>query len=111
SLPLWILSLALLGAACQAPPPSTGDEELSDTPAPSGAEPTEAVQYVPAYPTDVSTEELDADDAAQQQTHSHGADEHTHGDAEHDRDDPNHGGHVHGDSGHDDHDHGDGNGR
>lgn len=98
--------LALLGLACGQP--------ASDAPAPSTEEPPAAaadgaeapagdeVTFEPAYPTDVSTEGLDDDDTAQQQSHSHGSDTHSHDDGEHSHDD---GDHSHGE---DEHSHGDG---
>lgn len=81
-----ILSLlALTFLACQQPA-----SEETTTPAPepaaaasdsSPAVETEAgVEYEPAYPTDVSAEELSEDDVAQQETtHAHdGGEEHAH---------------------------------
>lgn len=105
-LPLACILLALLSLAC-GPPASAPDTEDSEPPAAAathdGSEsntPAE-VTFEPAYPTDVSTEELDADDTAQQQTHSHGDGEHSHGEGEHSHDDE----HSHGE---DEHSHGDG---
>ena len=113
---LPILWLAVLGTGCQSPPdesppPSSGAApaaskaaERSGSGEPGSAEMSaeDAVSYEPAYPADVSTEALDADDVAQQQTHSHGGAEHSH--------DEEHGGEQHGDGDHSqaDHSHGTG---
>jgi hypothetical protein len=52
------------------------------------------VTYEPAYPADVSEEDLSAADAGQQTvTHSHGGEEHSHGEDDHTHDE----GHAHDD--------------
>jgi len=96
------LSLLVLTAlACQQPASdetATPAPEPAATSAPNAATETEpAVEYEPAYPTDVSNEELSESDIAQQETPSHGeGDEHSHGE----------GGHEHGaEEAHDDHQH------
>jgi hypothetical protein len=72
------LALALLALACGgAEHDSAAPAADSETTAPASGE-TGAVAYEPAYPDDVSTEELSAEDTAQQQTHRHGGEEHTH---------------------------------
>ncbi|MCH9648141.1 MAG: hypothetical protein K0U98_07880 [Deltaproteobacteria bacterium] len=89
---LSILSFALLSMACQqgsydAPNPGetapSPTAESSTTKAPgmdSEAGSAEEVKYEPAYPADVSTEELSEEDVAQQETqHSHdGGEMHSH---------------------------------
>jgi hypothetical protein len=68
------------------------------------AESAGGVEYEPAYPEDVSAEELSAEDTAQQEAHSHAdGTSHSHGE----EDDPDHGDgegeHEH--DGDEDHDH------
>ena len=79
--------LLFLATACQqtsAGNPSTPVSEASAPTQPAASSKVEAaseeVTYEPAYPEDVSAEGLDADDAAQQETHSHGGAEHSHDD-------------------------------
>ncbi len=89
-----------LGACGDAETTPRAESTRSSEPDPS-PEPSEgAVTYVPAYPEDVSSEDLSEDDVEQQQsTHSHGGEEHSHDDETHTHnDDEEHDG--------DNHDHG-----
>ena len=80
--------LALISLACQKPAsekattPTTVPAAASESEAP--AEPGPAVEYEPAYPTDVSGEELSEGDVAQQEAHSLGdGEEHAHAEEGH----------------------------
>lgn len=93
---LLLSIVALTSLACQQPADDATDAPASEpTASDSSSEAEPAVEYEPAYPTDVSSEELSQDDVAQQEaTHSHdGGEEHSHDEGDHD----------HGDG--DDHDH------
>ena len=102
--PLAAISLLVLclglGACGEAETSPRTESTRSPGPAPETEASEESVTYVPAYPEDVSSEDLSEDDVEQQQsTHSHGGDEHSHGDETHTHDDEEeHDG--------DDHDHG-----
>ena len=86
----FLLSLFALGSlACQR---TASDEASTPTPEPATAsdsspmaESEPAIEYEPAYPTDVSSEALSEGDVAQQEAeHSHdGGDEHSHEDESH----------------------------
>lgn len=77
--------LALSTVACGGGP---AEESPTGEPA-DAAETASEVEYEPAYPEEVSDEELSEEDAQQQATHAHGeGEEHAHGDDE---------GHMHGD--------------
>lgn len=73
-------------AACQpaAEAPTAQDPPAESPSAASTDEPTpeapaeDEVTFVPAYPPEVSAEDLDATDTAQQEIHSHGGEEHSH---------------------------------
>lgn len=77
-------------------------EPVNDPDATAGKAETEAVEYEPAYPEEVSVEGLSEDDVAQQERHTHGdGTSHVHDEgAAHDHGD---GGHEH--DGGDDHEH------
>ena len=85
---LLLSLLVLTSLACQQP---ASDETATPAPAPaatseahSATETEPAVEYEPAYPTDVSSEELSESDVAQQETHSHGeGKEHSHDEGDH----------------------------
>lgn len=98
-----ILSLlALTSLACQQP---ASEETTAPTPEPSAAvsdsspaaETESAVEYEPAYPTDVSAQELSEDDVAQQATtHAHdGGEEHAHEGDHGESEEEGHDGHQH----------------
>ena len=82
--------LVLTSPACHR---TVHDETTHTAPEPTAAsddsptaETEPAVEFEPAYPADVSSEELSEADVAQQETHSHGdGEEHSHaeGDPEH----------------------------
>ena len=92
---LLTIFLAVLGTGCpsssetpsaKTPAASASSSEPTPEPEPTGTEPADEVTYEPAYPADVSTEDLDTEDTAHQQTHSHGVEEHSHGEDDHDHD-------------------------
>jgi hypothetical protein len=92
-----VLLLAGALAAC-----GGGDERAraagSETPAAATPNPVAGgVAYEPAYPTEVSSEDLSESDVTQQETpHSHdGGEEHTHGDEEDHAEDEGDHGHPH----------------
>ena len=109
SLLLIALTVACHPGGAHDEPPSHDRAEPTRTASPEGGSPqgregtSEGVTYVPAYPADVSTEGLDAEDVAQQESLSHGEDGHDHGEDGHDHGED---GHDHGEGGHD-HDEGD----
>lgn len=97
---LTILSISILTMSCQQKAAAPAEQRSTpDTAAPSAEasgttgndapEDTDAaaVLYEPAYPTEVSSEELSQEDVAQQPSeHSHdGTEEHSHGDGSHDQ--------------------------
>lgn len=96
---LLLSLLVLTSLACQQP---ASEETVHPAPAgtsdPNAAAETEpAVEYEPAYPSDVSSEELSESDVAQQETHSHGeGEEHSHGEGDHEHGEGEaHDGHEH----------------
>lgn len=115
NLTLFVLlsCLAFLAVACGGTSDPSIDESSASEPTASPSQDAttaesdagdDAVEYEPAYPEDVSTDELSESDAAQQHGHAHDdAGEHEHGD---DGDHDEHGDdHPHGDEG--DQSHGD----
>ena len=97
------LLLALISPACQQ---TASEETATDVQKPAAASDSNAVadsdpavEYQPAYPTDVSSETLSEDDIAQQETtHSHdGSEEHAHDDenGHGDSEEETHDGHQH----------------
>ncbi len=97
---LPMLAVFFLFAACQSQAP----QEPADDAQEPAASATEAVEFEPAYPTDVSEDTLDEQDVSQQEAvHAHGEETHSHGDGEHSHGD---GEQTHEDGeGHDDSDH------
>lgn len=71
------LTLAFVVLACGGPEPDV-ETDTAVMVEPDAVPAPDEVAYEPAYPEDVSTEELTAGDTAQQRTHSHGGEEHTH---------------------------------
>ncbi len=82
-----LLVLALASSACQ-PGDDASTDSAATSPEAAAADPAAAaeggVEYEPAYPAEVSTDELSEEDIAQQEktTHSHGGAEHSHDDKE-----------------------------
>ena len=69
---IGVLLIAVLGCAGE---PEGSTTESTETTATTTGE----VAFEPAYPAEVSTETLSAEDKAQQETHKHGdGEEHTH---------------------------------
>ena len=89
------LLLTVLATACQQPAAELPAPEQPTAPTARSAladEPQQDLTYEPAYPADVSSEGLDADDTAQQTTHSHGGEGHSHGEDSHTHDEGGQGG-------------------
>ena len=91
-----LLRLAVLVVVWVSAAISVGACRRSGTPTPEPAaapSPTAAIVYEPAYPADVSTEGLGAQDVSQQEgPHSHdGGSEHSHGEGEKHEEDDDHG--------------------
>ncbi|MDA8016911.1 MAG: hypothetical protein MPN21_05625 [Thermoanaerobaculia bacterium] len=101
--PIWLGALLVMSfAACGTPTETVEQDPSSTTNARAENDASEdEVQYEPAYPADVSTEDLSDDDVAQQHAHSHDSADHEHGE----EDD-----HEHGPEGDHTHDDGDGDG-
>ena len=85
-----ILTFALI--SCQSSEPDASAPASQTVPAESIAAgstddpttPSDEVAYEPAYPAEVSSEDLSAEDVSQQETaHSHGDGEHSHDDGDH----------------------------
>ena len=74
---LAVLTILVIGAAgCGESPAVTDTAPAAATPP---AASTDTVAFEPAYPEEVSTEQLSAEDKAQQETHQHGdGEEHPH---------------------------------
>ena len=98
---LAVLALAPLMDACHGHGPGADHSHAAATDASTqtATEGSPEVSYVPAYPQDVSSDELSEDDVEQQRgtTHSHGGEEHTHDDGTDHSPDESHdeGGHDH----------------
>ena len=80
---ILILTFAMFAAACGQPQqPAAETTAATETAAAPASTATGEVAFEPAYPEEVSTDTLSAEDKAQQQTHSHdGEGEHAHDEA------------------------------
>lgn len=100
TLAAWLAALVLGAGAfalagCGADDAGTTEEPAAaESAAVDGDAVTTDVAFEPAYPEEVSGEGITAEDASQQEMHSHGGEEHVHEEEEedHDHDD---GGHTH----------------